>query len=94
MMRKIIGSALAAAMLFAAGAAYADNLQGTIEQIDRDANEITVDGKIFDVSEVMTAGDTLDDLKEGDKVDVQFMLEGGGDDDDQFRALSVEKISE
>jgi uncharacterized protein (DUF2147 family) len=93
-MRKVMGAALAAAMLSVAGIAYADNLEGTVEQIDRDRNKMTVDGQIFDVSEVMTAGDTLDDLKEGDKVNVQFTLEGSGDEDDEYRALQVDKISE
>ena len=93
-MRKIMGAALAVGMLSGAGIAHADTLEGTIEEIDRDRNKMIVDGQVFDVSEVMTAGDTLDDLKEGDKVNVQFTLEGSGDEDDEYRALQVDKISE
>ena len=93
-MRKIMGAALAVGMLSGAGIAHPDNLEGTIEEIDRDRNKMIVDGQVFDVSEVMTAGDTLDDLKEGDKVNVQFTLEGSGDEDDEYRALQVDKISE
>jgi Cu/Ag efflux protein CusF len=89
-MRKIIGSTLAAAMLLAAGVAYADNLEGTIEQIDRDANKIIVDGKVFVVN-ATTGGTALDELKEGDKVDVQYTHEEGGSEDDQYRLLQVNK---
>ena len=93
-MRKIIGSAMAAAMMLAASIAYADNVEGTIEEIDRQANKMIVDGQVFDVSEVMTAGATLDNLKEGDKVNVFFTREGGGDEDDEFRAMQVDKVTE
>jgi hypothetical protein len=94
-MRKIIGSVLAAGMLFGAGIAYADNLEGTVEEIDLESNMITVDGQTFDVSEsTMSPGATLEELKEGDKVNVQFNLEGSGEDDDRHHALSVEKVAE
>jgi Cu/Ag efflux protein CusF len=92
-MRKIIGSSLAAAMLLAAGVAYAENLEGTIEEIDRDANTIVVDGQAFLVDST-TGGASLDELKEGDKVDVQFTDEEGGSEENQFRLLQVNKIQE
>jgi uncharacterized protein (DUF2147 family) len=91
-MHKSIGSAMAAAMLLAAGVAYADNLEGTIEELDRDTNTMIVDGEVFNVSEVMTAGKTLDDLKEGDKVNVFYKEKQN--EDNQHHALQVDKIEE
>jgi hypothetical protein len=91
-MHKFIGSAMAAAMLLAAGVAYADNLEGTIEELDRDTNTMIVDGEVFNVSEVMTAGKTLDDLKEGDKVNVFYKEKQN--EDNQHHALQVDKIEE
>lgn len=91
-MNKFIGSAMAAAMLLAAGVAYADNLEGTIEELDRDTNTMIVDGEVFNVSEVMTAGKTLDDLKEGDKVNVFYKEKQN--EDNQHHALQVDKIEE
>lgn len=91
-MRKIIGASLIAGGLALSGVAYADNLEGTIEELNRTTNTMMVEGEVFDVTEVMTAGDTLDDLKEGDKVNVFY--KEGEDDDNNHWALQIDKISE
>lgn len=91
-MRKLIGASLIAGGLVAAGVAHADNLEGTIEELDRDTNTMIVEGEVFNVSEVMTAGNTLEDLKEGDKVNVFY--KEGEDDDNNHHALQIDKISE
>jgi hypothetical protein len=51
-----------------------------------------VDGEVFNVSEVMTAGKTLDDLKEGDKVNVFYKEKQN--EDNQHHALQVDMIEE
>ncbi len=90
-MRKIIGPALAATVLFAA-TAYAENLEGTVEKIDFNTKKMTVGGEIFDVTEAMTAGATLEDLKEGDKVNVFYTEKKN--EDDQHTAMEITKIEE
>jgi hypothetical protein len=58
------------------------------------AKSITVDGKIYQMPEAMTAGTDLDDLKVGDKVDILYNPEDGSDEDSRYQAMQVEKIKE
>jgi Cu/Ag efflux protein CusF len=88
----MMGLALGTALGLAASAALAENLEGTIEKIDRNAKTMVVEGEVFDVTEVMTAGATLDDLKEGDKVDVFYTEKKN--EDDQHTAMEITKISQ
>lgn len=93
-MRKILGLALGTALAFAASTASAQNVQGTIEEIDPVAKTIIVDGEVYQMPDEMTAGTSLEDLKVGDKVDIMYNPEEGGDEDAHHRAMMVEKIEE
>jgi PDZ domain-containing secreted protein len=90
-MRKIL-IAIGTSLAFVAGTAYAEQAEGTIEKIDATAGTIMVDGDNYRVLDEGTAGDTLQDLKEGDKVTIQFKREGGGEKDGYFNALQVDKV--
>ena len=93
-MRKMIGFALATAVAFAAGVASAQNVQGTIEEIDPVAKSIIVDGEVYQMPDSTTAGTPLEELKVGDKVDIMFSQEEGEDEGAPQRAMMVEKIEE
>jgi PDZ domain-containing secreted protein len=90
-MRKILIAA-GTSLALVAGTAYAEQAEGTIESIDTTAGTIMVNGDSYRVLDEGTAGDTLEDLKEGDKVTIQFKREGGGDKDARFNALQVDKV--
>jgi hypothetical protein len=93
-MRKILGMAVGTAIALAVTAASAQSVEGTIEAMDPLAKSITVDGKIYQMPEAMTAGTDFDDLKVGDKVDIHYNPEDGSDEDSRYQAMQVEKIKE
>jgi hypothetical protein len=93
-MRKMIGFALATAVAFAASVASAQNVQGTIEEIDPVGKSIVVDGKVYQMPDEMTAGTPLEELKVGDKVDITVNEEDRGDDESRARAMMVNKVEE
>jgi Domain of unknown function (DUF5666) len=70
-MRTIYGMATAAVLVLMAGGAVADEVTGTISNIDLNRNTFQVEGKTFTASPSNTVGDKLSDLKEGDKVTVE-----------------------
>lgn len=70
-MRKRLAIVGAAALALSAAAASADEVTGTITNIDLTANTFEVDGKVFTASPTNTVGAKLADLKEGDKVTVE-----------------------
>lgn len=90
-MRRIM-IATGAALALLAGTAYAEQADGKIEQVDATAGTITVNGDVYRVMDEGTAGATIEDLKEGDEVSIQFKREGGGEKDGFFNALSVDKV--
>jgi hypothetical protein len=59
-----------AMLALTAGAAVADELTGTISNIDLTRNTFVLEGKTFTASPTNTVGDKLADLKDGDKVRV------------------------
>jgi hypothetical protein len=61
---------IGAVLALTAGAAIADELTGTISNIDLSRNTFVVEGKTFTASPTNTVGDKLADLKDGDKVRV------------------------
>ncbi len=92
-MRKAVGVALVTAMALAASIASAQNVQGTIENIDPVANSIVVDGKVYQMDET-TGGTPFEELKVGDKVDITVSGEDRGDDESMQPAMMVEKVEE
>ena len=90
-MRKMM-IAVGSAAALAAGIAHAEQAEGTIEQIDMTAGTIMVDGDVYRVMDEGTAGATIEDLKEGDKVTIQYKDEEGTDGDAFFNAPQVDKV--
>jgi ABC-type glycerol-3-phosphate transport system substrate-binding protein len=70
-MRKLLAIGGAAALALSAMAASADELTGTISNIDLTRNTFEVEGKTFTASPTNTVGAKLDSLMEGDKVTVE-----------------------
>lgn len=71
-MRRILGMATATVVALMAGGAVADEVTGTVQNIDLTSMTFEVEGKTFTASPSNTVGVKLDELKEGDKVTVEF----------------------
>jgi hypothetical protein len=70
-MRKLLAIGGAAALALSAMAASADELTGTISNIDLTRNTFDIEGKTFTASPSNTVGAKLTDLMDGDKVTVE-----------------------
>ena len=70
-MRTMLGMATAAALALMAGAAVADEVTGTVQNIDLTRMTFELEGKTFTASPTNTVGVKLDELKEGDKITVE-----------------------
>jgi hypothetical protein len=71
MMRKLLAIGGAVALGLSAMAASADEVTGTISNIDLTRNTFELEGKTFTASPTNTVGAKLSDLMEGDKVTVE-----------------------
>jgi hypothetical protein len=71
MMRKLLAIGGAIALGLSAMAASADEVTGTISNIDLTRNTFMLEGKTFTASPTNTVGAKLSDLMEGDKVTVE-----------------------
>lgn len=97
-MRKVLGAATAVALALAAGAASAANWTGTIEEIDETSRNITVSNSarpdqimVFAVSDTNTVGATIEDLREGDTVNV-FYAESDTDSGMPVNAMQIDRV--
>ncbi len=81
-------------MALAASVASAQNVQGTIENIDPVAQTIVVDGNVYQIARQTTAGTPLEELKVGDKVNITASEEDRGDEGSNQPAMMVEKVEE
>jgi hypothetical protein len=70
MMRKLLAIGGAAALALSAMAASADELTGTISNIDLNRNTFQLEGKTFTASPTNTVGPKLSELMEGDTVTI------------------------
>ena len=70
-MRKLLAISGAAALALSAMAASADEVTGTITNIDLNANTFELEGKTFTASPTNKVGAKLSELQEGDKVTVE-----------------------
>jgi hypothetical protein len=71
MMRKLLAVGGAVALGLSAMAASADELTGTISNIDLTRNTFQLEGKTFTASPTNTVGVKLSELSEGDKVTIE-----------------------
>lgn len=70
-MRRTLGMATATVLAIVAGSAVADEVTGTVQNIDLTRMTFDLEGKTFTASPTNTMGVKLDELKEGDKVTVE-----------------------
>ena len=70
-MRKLLAIGGAVALGLSAMAASADEVTGTISNIDLTRNTFELEGKTFTASPTNTVGAKLSDLMEGDEVTVE-----------------------
>jgi len=70
-MRKLLAIGGAVALGLSAMAASADEVTGTISNIDLTRNTFELEGKTFTASPTNTVGAKLSDLMEGDQVTVE-----------------------
>jgi hypothetical protein len=71
MMRRLLAIGGAVALGLSAMAASADELTGTISNIDLTRSTFTLEGKTFTADPNNTVGAKLADLAEGDKVTIE-----------------------
>ena len=91
-MRKLLAIGGAAALALSAMAASADEVTGTITNIDLTANTFELEGKTFTASPTNTVGAKLSELQEGDKVTVEATdIETGTQ---PINAMRLEKAEE
>jgi hypothetical protein len=89
-MRKLLAVGAAAALGLWALAASADEVTGTISNIDLTKNTFMLEGKTFTASESNTVGAKLSELKDGDKVKVDATdIETGKE---PINAMAIEKV--
>jgi hypothetical protein len=93
-MHKTAGLALGTALVLAASIASAQNVQGTVENIDPAAKTIVVDGRTYQMPEEMTEGTPIEELKVGDKVEITVSEESGADEEAMQPAMMVQKVEE
>ena len=77
-MHKLLATCGAAVLALWAVAASADQLTGTISNIDLTRNSFTLGGWEFRASPYNTVGAKLSELKNGDKVTAYYTTGGGG----------------
>lgn len=90
-MRKFLAIAAAGALALLAQGASADEVSGTISDIDMTANTFMVDGKTYAASPENTVGAKLGDLKEGDKVKVEFATQDATSGKSPINAMALQK---
>ena len=89
-MRTMLGMATATVLALMAGGAVADEVTGTISNIDLTRNTFTVEGKTFTASPNNTVGVKLEELKDGDTVRVDATnIETGKQ---PINAMSLQKV--
>ena len=89
-MRKLLAVGGAAALALWAMAASADEVTGTISNIDLTRNTFVVEGKTYTASPSNTVGVKLSELKEGDKVRVSTADTTATKE--PYNAISLQKI--
>jgi hypothetical protein len=95
-MRRMLGVAAAAALAFAAGAALAAELTGTVSSINLTRNTFVLDGdgngRTFAASPTNTVGAKLADLEEGDKVTIEVATQDLNTGKQPFNVMSMQKV--
>jgi hypothetical protein len=88
-MRKLLAVGGAAALAVWALAATANEITGTISNIDLTRNTFMLDGKTYTASPTNTVGVKLSELKEGDRVRIQ--AEGTTSGKQPYNVMTLKK---
>ena len=89
-MRAMLGMTIGAVLALTAGVAVADEVTGTVQNIDLTAMTFQLEGKTFTASPNNTVGVKLEELKDGDTVRVDATnIETGKQ---PINAMSLQKV--
>jgi hypothetical protein len=91
-MRRLLGVAAAAALVLSVSAASADDVTGTISNIDLTRATFMVEGKTYVASPTNTVGTKLEDLQEGDKVRVSVTTADSTSGKQPINAMGLHKV--
>jgi ABC-type glycerol-3-phosphate transport system substrate-binding protein len=91
-MRKMLGVAAAAALAFSVSAASAEEITGTVSNIDLTRATFMVDGKTYTASPTNTVGVTIDELKEGDTVKLDVATADAESGTQPINVMALEKV--
>ena len=89
-MRRLLAAGGAAALALWALAASADDITGTISNIDLTRNTFQLEGKTYTASPTNTVGVKLSSLKEGDRVHVQ--AEDTSTGKEPYNVMTLKKV--
>jgi hypothetical protein len=89
-MRRLLAACGAAALALWALAASANEITGTISNIDLTRSTFMLDGKTYTASPTNTVGVKLSELKEGDRVRIQ--AEGTSSGKQPYNVMTLEKV--
>jgi hypothetical protein len=89
-MRKLLAVGGAAALALWALAASADNITGTISNIDLTRNTFMLDGKTYTASPSNTVGVKLSELKDGDRVRIEAEDTNSGKE--PYNVMTLKKV--
>jgi hypothetical protein len=91
-MRRMLGLAAAAAMAFAVSAASAEEITGTVSNIDLTRSTFVVDGKTYTASPTNTVGTKLDELADGDTVKLEVSTADANSGTQPINVMALEKV--
>jgi Protein of unknown function (DUF1344) len=91
-MRRMLVVAVAAAMAFSVSAASADEVTGTISDIDLNRSTFVVDGKTYAASPTNTIGTKLSDLQDGDTVKIEVATQDAQSGVQPINVMVLEKV--
>lgn len=91
-MRRMLGVAVAAAMALSVSAASAEDITGTVSNIDLTRATFMVDGKTYTASPTNTVGTKLEDLEEGDTVKLSVTTADAQSGKTPINVMTLEKV--
>ena len=91
-MRRVLGVAAAAAMALMVSGVAADDMEGTISDINVTASTFMLDGKTYAASPTNTVGVKLSDLQNGDKVRISVAPAELNTGKQPFNVMALEKV--
>jgi hypothetical protein len=91
-MRRMLGVAVAAAMALSVSAASAEDITGTISNIDLTRSTFVVDGKTYAASPTNTVGSKLADLEDGDTVKISVTTADAQSGKQPINVMILEKV--